>query len=67
VIICPITKKECPQDQCPLWLVLDDFEGCPFDLANQSLKDFGENTLKPIARMADMFIQQIKGRRDPKK
>lgn len=67
MIICPITKKECPEDRCPLWMELDDFDGCPFDLANRSLKDLSENTLKPIARMADMFIQQLKGRLYPKK
>lgn len=36
---CPVTKQKCGFDQCSFWLNYRDWEGCPLDLAESSLKE----------------------------
>lgn len=57
VKICPITKDICTLDACVLWLVLDDWVGCPFDLASDGLKQaalIGASKLSALEQSSDV-------------
>jgi hypothetical protein len=54
---CPITKEECGLEKCILWMRLSDYAGCPFDLADQAIQDFKQNTLLPAARKLDELVR----------
>ena len=58
-VTCGFTEKPCALDQCPVWVKLDDFEGCPLDIADRAIKDFGINTLAPLAVKADGLVKAI--------
>ena len=70
VKICPITKQVCGLDVCVLWIQLDDWEGCPFDLASDGLKQAAligagklaalEQSSEAGAKAADSIMSLIK-------
>lgn len=55
---CPINQQPCGGDQCVLWLKLDDFEGCPLDLADKAIQDFKTNTILPAAIKLDGLVKR---------
>lgn len=54
--ICPITKGKCGGSDCALWVTLDDFAGCPFELADRAIQDLKKNTLLPAALKLDGLV-----------
>ena len=58
---CPLTRQPCNDEIakiCPLRIKLEDFEGCPFDLADRAIQDFKINTLIPAALKLDEFVRK---------
>ena len=62
--ICPLSGKKCDNEEtCPLLIKLDDFQGCPFDLADRAIQDFKINTVIPAAMKLDGLVKKyLKGR-----
>ncbi len=56
---CPLTSQKCDDESaCPLVIKLDDFTGCPFDLADKAIQDFKLNTLLPAALKLDGLVKK---------
>lgn len=52
--ICPITAQDCIDEaSCRLVIRLEDYVGCPFDLAADALQDFKQTTVLPAAAKLD--------------
>lgn len=58
--ICPLTKGECGGSDCPLWVRLTDYQGCPFDLADKALQNFKRDVLLPAARTVDQIVKEYR-------
>ncbi len=65
--ICPLSKQPCENEEtCPLRIKLEDFEGCPFDLADKAIQYLKTNTILPAARKLDGLVQKYLKPTDPK-
>lgn len=61
---CPLTKETCGHEQCFFWVKLSDYEGCPFDLADQAIQDFKIKHVIPLALKADQLVSDyLKGKK----
>lgn len=61
---CPLTKEACGEERCFFWMKLTDYEGCPFDIADQAIQDFKTTHVLPLARKADKLVTDyLKGRK----
>lgn len=56
--ICPLNKQKCNESACPLVIKLDDFVGCPFDLAEKAVQYMKINTLLPAALKLDKLAKK---------
>lgn len=56
---CPITKGNCGGDACAFWLTLDDFTGCPLELADRSIQNLKMNTILPAALKLDGLVKKF--------
>ena len=56
--ICPILDKLCDESDCPVWLVLDDWQGCALELSHKAVKEVAIEG----ARFLDDLLKIIKPR-----
>ena len=62
---CPITKQVCEDPaECALAIELEDFHGCPFELAEKAIEDLKKNTLMPLALKLDEKMKKFLGGRN---
>ena len=54
--ICPIMGIICLEEDCPAWLVLDDWEGCGFEFSMKAVKE----VVKDGARLIDDLLHPKK-------
>lgn len=55
IYICPIDHKPCSGRTCPLWLELEDWQGCAIDAANQGIKA-AKPLIKQYAGLLDRIV-----------
>ncbi len=57
---CPLTRQACEDPtECRFAIKLEDFHGCPLDLAEKAIQDFKLNTLIPGALKLDGIVRKI--------
>lgn len=57
--ICPLSKQKCENEEsCPLVIELEDFKGCPFELADKAIQDLKQNTIIPAAIKLDALVKK---------
>ena len=57
---CPLTSQACKDEKaCPLLVTLDDYKGCPFDLADIAIQHFKQNTVLPVAKKLDELVNRF--------
>lgn len=59
---CPLTARDCESGtECRLKITLEDFTGCPFDLAQKAIQHLKVNTLLPAALKFDEIVKRVLG------
>lgn len=53
--ICPITKTECTEDDCPAWLKLDDWEGCTLEFSLSAVRDVVTEGARLLDEIRDLL------------
>ena len=57
VYICPVNNEPCQGETCPLYLELEDWQGCSLDVASQGIQIAGD-MLKKAARWLDTKLKK---------
>lgn len=47
-VFCPIVDGACTEEQCPLWMILDDWQGCTMAGAQDWLQQIIEDGAKAL-------------------
>jgi len=57
---CPLNRQKCESEEtCPFTISLEDYQGCPFDLAGKAIQDLKLNTLLPAALKLDGMVRKL--------
>ena len=61
---CPLTSQPCTDESaCPILVKLEDYEGCPFDLADKAIQNFKETVVLPAVIHLDELVNRFRKRK----
>ena len=62
---CPLTAQPCTDESaCPFVIKLEDYEGCPFDLADKAIQNLKQTVILPAALRLDELVDRfLKGKK----